>query len=63
MAPPGQTVVADIDGMGQPEVRDAGEAGIWPGPEPPALCVAPVLTWFGAGLGWTGFWVWPAARL
>ena len=63
MAPPAQTVVADIDGMGQPEVRDPGEAGSWPGPEPPELCAAPGLTWFGAGLGSAGFWVRPTARL
>ena len=62
MAPPGQTVVADIDGMGQPEVRDPGKAGFFPGPEPAGLAAAPGLTWFGAGLGWTGFWVWPTAR-
>jgi hypothetical protein len=57
MAPPGQTVVADIDGMGQPEVRDPGEAGFCPGPEPPGLGAAPGLTWFGAGLGRAGFWM------
>jgi len=62
MAPPAQTVVADIDGMGQPEARDPGEAGFWPRPEPPGLCAAPSLTWFGAGLGRAGFWMWPTAR-
>ena len=62
MAPPGQTVAADIDGMGQPEVRDPGEAWFCPGPEPPGLCAAPDLAWFEAGLGWTGFWVWPTVR-
>jgi hypothetical protein len=55
MAPPAQTVVADIEGMGQPEVRDLGEAGFWSGPEPPGLCAAPGPTWFGAGLGQAGF--------
>ena len=61
MAPPGQAVVADIDGMGQPEVRDPGEGGICPGPEPPGLGTAPGLIWFGAGLGLAAFWVPPTA--
>jgi hypothetical protein len=62
MAPPRQTVVADIDGMGQPEVRDPGKAGFFPGPESAGLAAAPDLTWFGAGLGGAGFWMWPTAR-
>ena len=59
VAPLGQTVVADIDGMGQSEVRDPGEGRFCPEPEPPGLCAAPGVSWFGAGLGWAGFWVWP----
>jgi hypothetical protein len=47
-----QTVVADTDGMGQPEGTDPGEAWFWP---------APGLTWFGDGLGRAVFWVWPEA--
>jgi hypothetical protein len=57
MVPPGQTVVADIDGMGQAEGTDPGEARFWLGPDPAALCTAPSLFWFGAGLGRAGTWL------
>jgi hypothetical protein len=60
MVPPGQTVVADIEGMGQTEGTDPGEAPFWLGPDPAALCTAPGLFWFGAGLGRA--WTWPTAR-
>ena len=33
----------------------------WPGPDSAGLGVAPGLTWFGAGVGWAGFWMLPTA--
>jgi hypothetical protein len=62
LAPSGQAVVADTDGRDQPAGTDPGEARFWPGADPALRCAAPGLTWFGAGFGWAGFWVWPTAR-
>ena len=49
--PAGQTFVADANGMGQGKGKDPGEARFWPEPDCAGFCVAPGLTWFGAGLG------------
>lgn len=57
MAPPGQAGVADDDGINQLVGRDPGQAGFRDEPDPAGLCVAPGLTWFGAGLGLAWFWV------
>ena len=61
MVPAGQTLVADANGRGQGKGKDPGEARFWPGPDCAGLCVAPGLTWFGAGVGWAGFWTLPSA--
>jgi hypothetical protein len=60
MLPAGQVAVTD-GSVGQPEGTEPGEDAFWAGPDPAGLCVAPGLTWFGAGLGPAAFWVRPTA--
>ena len=61
MVPAGQTLVADANGSGQGNGTDPGEARFWLGTDRAGLGVAPGLTWFGAGVGWAGFWTLPTA--
>ena len=44
MAPPGQTVVADDDGINQLVGTDPGPAGFRDEPDPAGLCAAPGVT-------------------
>jgi hypothetical protein len=62
VVPTGQPFVADANGRGQGKGKDPGEARFWLGPDCAGLCVAPGLTWLGAELGQTGFWVSSAAQ-
>jgi hypothetical protein len=61
VVPAGQPFVAN--GRGQGKGKDPGEARFWLGPDCAGLCVAPGLTWFGAGLGQAAFWVSPTVQL
>ena len=61
MVPAGQTFVADANGKGQGIGKDPGEARFGLGPDCAGLCVAPGLSWFGAGLGQAKFWMSPTA--
>ena len=65
----GAVADAVAKGRGQGKGKDPGEARFWPGPDGAGGCVAPGLTWFGAGLGQAGLrmsptaelWSWPSA--